>query len=150
MINCCISSYVYSWMAAFGHDPFYKSLTPYFVCIEMMFCFHIYVKFTTDFIPDGEQMPVKNLLRIAKKYVNSKAFNYDVIPLIPFNLFFHVSKNKIYRCFYFIKLFRIIKGLEIFNVQKMMATIGQSVQTRTKQRIEKDPTVGDNVDEDFN
>ena len=61
-------------------------------------------------------MPVKNLLRIAKKYVNSKAFNYDVIPLIPFNLFFHVSKNKIYRCFYFIKLFRIIKGLEIFNV----------------------------------
>lgn len=150
MINCCISSYVYSWMAAFGHDPSYKSLTPYIVLIELMFIFHIYVKFTTDYVPDGEQMPVKNLLRIAKRYVNSKAFKYDIIPLIPFNLIFKVRINKIYRVFYFIKLFRILKGLEIFNVQKMMATIGAAVQARTKRRIEKDPTVGENVDEDNN
>ena len=61
-----------------------------------------------------------------------------------------MSKNKNYRVFYFIKLIRILKGLEIFNVQKMMATIGAAVQSRTRLRMEKDSSIGENVDEDNN
>ena len=61
MIACLLSSYLYSWMAAFGHHEGYEDYFHYMIIFEMIFTIQIGIKFITDYTPDGETLPVKNL-----------------------------------------------------------------------------------------
>jgi len=61
MFSCLISSYIYSWMAAFGHKSGYQDLIPFIIIFEVIFSVHIVIKLITDYTPEGETMPVRNL-----------------------------------------------------------------------------------------
>ena len=114
IVFCFISSYHYIWLAVFVesvHDS--DQINMFF---EIFFSLSIFFRFFTDYTEEGETLPERNLNIISKRYFYSWSFLIDLIPLIPFILFFgHESKNA--KLFYVVKIVRMLKGLKVFNVQ---------------------------------
>lgn len=52
------------------------------VLFEGIFIFNIVINFFTDYVPDGEMQPEKDLGKIAERYWNQE-FISDFIPTIP-------------------------------------------------------------------
>ena len=114
VLSCLLSSYVYCWHIAFTEKHRNIPIFEYF--IESIFFITMITKFLTDFIPDGETEPTKDLMLISKNYLKN-GFVMDLIPLIPFN-FFASNKGSL-RLAYGIKLVRIISGIKLFNVRAL-------------------------------
>lgn len=87
------------------------------IWIEAIFFISLVLKFLTDFIPDGEQQPTKDLTLIAKNYLR-KGFIWDLIPILPFTFIFYGNNNAM-RLSCFIKLVRIINGVKLFDVRML-------------------------------
>jgi len=81
LICCLTSSYFYAWIGCFGNkeDSWFRLVD---IIFETIFTISILVRFTTDFIPEGNTTPVKDHFKIAKRYW-AKGFLYDFIPWIP-------------------------------------------------------------------
>lgn len=78
--------------------------------------------FTTEFKSDGMSRPIRNFKKIAMRYVNN-GFFMDLIMVIPFaNLLENVLGRNAKLC-YFIKCYRLVRGLKIFNVSEIIGTI---------------------------
>lgn len=67
--------------------------------------------------------------------------------IIPFN-FILVGQNS--KLFFFIKTYRLVKGIKIFNVQTMISNIQDSSIKSMMKRIEKDSSLGEDQDQDHN
>ena len=89
------------------------------IIFESIFGINILVNFLTDFVPDGEVFPERDLTKIAERYLQTEFVN-DFVPTFPFTFFFDNSQEKYWRLFYLIKIIRLIKGIEIYDVQLMM------------------------------
>ena len=70
--------------------------------------------FFTEFTREGEQHPVTSVTEIADNYFKTN-FVYDFIPIIPCELLFG-SLGPYARLLYILKVIRIKKGFEVFNV----------------------------------
>ena len=113
-----ISSYVYIWFAVFGDQgtDFHYYFEP---SIELFFFLAMVVKFFTDFIPDGETEAEKSLDIISSRYLKGM-FIWDLIPLVPLTLIFR-NFQRIRKLTFMIKCIRIVNGINLFNVNNIMA-----------------------------
>ena len=84
--------------------------------MEFIFFITMITKFLTDFIPDGEQEPTKDLMLISKNYLRND-FPMDLIPLLPLNFF--VKNRGWLRVTFFLKLLRIVTGIKLFDVRAL-------------------------------
>jgi hypothetical protein len=82
----------------------------------MIFLLHCGLNFLVDFTVEGSKIPVRDFSKISSHYLSSE-FMADFIPIIPLQ-FIPMYRNRQY-LFYLIKLYRILKGLKLYNVQSM-------------------------------
>jgi hypothetical protein len=113
---------------------------------ETIFVLSIIKNFTTEFKPDGIAKTVRDIKKIATRYLNN-GFPLDFLMIIPFN-FILVGQNS--KLFFFIKTYRLVKGIKIFNVQTMISNIQDSSIKSMMKRIEKDSSLGEDQDQDHN
>lgn len=83
-----------------------------------IFTISIIVNFLTEFTESGESQPTRSLNKIARKYVYSN-FLFDMLAWIPLHYFVSLE-NKYIRWAFLIKLIRIIDGIKLIDVSKMM------------------------------
>ena len=64
-VCCLVSSYIYAFLACFGHEEG-RSTTEYWIegAFELIFVISIVKNFVTDFIPQGGIVPEKNIMLI--------------------------------------------------------------------------------------
>lgn len=119
LLACFTSPYFYAWVALFGHEKGEKGYLWVSICFESLFAMNILVNMLTDYVPDGEIIPERDIAKIAERYLKEE-FMIDFIPTFPFTFFFDNSKQKYWRLFYLIRIIRILKGIEIYDVQMIM------------------------------
>jgi len=90
------------------------------------------LKFITDFIPDGETEPTKDLKQIAKRYLH-RGFLIDFITVLPLSLMFEI------KILYLLKTLRIFNGIKLFNVQLILNNIKERSKRRREKLIKEDP-----------
>lgn len=112
--GCITSTYIYSYLAAFGHDNDDYSIYHILAVFEGFFALSIIKNFITEYTPENETVPVRKIRDIAHRYF-SNGFWVDLFCLVPFQMVFSVFTEKSH-LFYLIKALRIIKGIKIFNV----------------------------------
>ena len=69
ILNCFISSYIYALISTFEDpkkDPKVQTMVIYF---ESVFAISLLLNFIVEYYPDGGTIPVKNLNKIAKRYL---------------------------------------------------------------------------------
>ena len=119
---CLISSYYYGYLACgryiegtdntYGKDEIITT-----TIFEVIFFIHMCVQFFREFKPSAEKPPVRDFAKCAMNYINT-GFAKDFIPLLPFYAV-KLKRNR-QNLFYIIKMVRLIKGFEIFDVHTMM------------------------------
>jgi hypothetical protein len=77
-------------------------------------------QFSLEYRNEGEKTPIRDPGKIAINYLK-KDFALDLLTLIPF--FFLNLKRYRENLFYLIKMLRIIKGFNLFDVPRIMAYI---------------------------
>lgn len=144
IVACMLQSYVYVWFAAFSDD----GRTTLMIVLESLFVFDMLLNFLTEFYQDGEIEPVRDLARISKRYLKA-GFVSDLIPLLP--LPFIVGAHTLPgRLLYLLKLFRLKRGLDAFDVGVAISMIKFKIQKRTERIIKANPSIGDDKDNDHN
>jgi hypothetical protein len=101
----------------------------------------------TEYIPDGETIPVRKLGKIAQRYINGD-FYFDMASTFPITFFLDNSKSEIWRLFYLVKLIRVGTALEIYNVRAMVDICKNRNKKRVLNQLEKDLT--EDLDTDYN
>ena len=123
-VLCLISSYFYCSILCYRYtlpDDHHDSKTVTLVItFEIIFLIHCGLKFLVDFNVDGSKIPVGDIAKISTHYLNT-GFWADFIPIVPFQ-FIPMYRNRQY-LFYIIKLYRITKGLQLYNVQTIMDAV---------------------------
>jgi len=133
-IFCCLtSSYVYAWVACFGTEGT-EILSVLTVVYEVIFTLTIAVNFLTNYTPDGETIKVQDLAAIAVRYRKGQ-FTIDIIAWFPLVFFLDNSKNRFYRLLYIIKIIRLFKGFQVFNVSELMDRVKHLMQVRLENRM---------------
>ena len=145
-VLCCFSSsYIYGYLAMFGHDGNRdNTLETTTYVYEAIFIIAIGIEFITDFPKKGtgtNGVNVRDLSIIATKYFKGN-FAFDVFPLIPFE---RIPWDHS-RVFYLTKVVRIILGFKILNVGSMMESIKAINKKKLDKIIEEDPIAAeDNI-----
>ena len=127
-------------MALFGHEKGQQAPLVTSIIFETIFATNILVNFITDYIPDGEIIPERDLAKIADRYWHTD-FLADLLPTFPFTFVFVNSHSKYWRLFYLIKIIRLVKGIEIYDVQLMMDYLKEKNMARVMNNIENDPSL---------
>ena len=127
-------------MALFGHEKGQQAPLVTSIIFETIFATNILVNFITDYIPDGEIIPERDLAKIADRYWHTD-FLADLLPTFPFTFVFDNSHSKYWRLFYLIKIIRLVKGIEIYDVQLMMDFLKEKNMARVMNNIENDPSL---------
>ena len=149
-IFCCLmSGYVYAWIGCFGIKKDVYILSLINITLEVIFTLSIIIRFLTDYVPLGENTPVKDIFLIGERYINT-GFMLDFIPWIPITFFVDAANpDKFYRLFFFVKICRMVKGIKVFSVPILMQKTKKIMQERTQREIENDPNFDDdNMDKD--
>jgi hypothetical protein len=92
------------------------------VIFECIFAANILINFLTEYVPNGENVPVRELPKIAERYL-SRDFLMDFIPTFPITFFLDMDQHKIWRILFVLKIIRLVKGIKIYDVEVMMAYI---------------------------
>ena len=140
LVSCFTSPYFYAWVALNGHEKDEYLQLCFAYIYESIFALNICFNFLTDFVPDGEIIPEKDLAKIADRYLNGE-FLKDFAPTFPLTFFFDNSHTKFWRLLYLVKIIRLIKGIEIYDVQVMMDWLKEKNMKRVMKNIENDPTL---------
>lgn len=131
VVICIISSFVYAWFSAFAVPEIKSTIFIIEALIESFFALSMLKVFFTDFTPEGQHMPNRNLADISKNYLQHDFFK-DLIPLIPITLTF-LDFHMYVRLFYFLKVTRIFKAARIPISQLVL----DNVKELRKKRIIK-------------
>lgn len=115
VFSCLTSGYFYGWCALFGVEDDDHDYKVAIYIYETIFSIRIIINFLTEYIPEGDVIPVRNLTAISQLYLNT-TFWRDFIPTFPITFFLNTRKESTWRVLYLIKIMRLAIGLEIFNV----------------------------------
>ena len=85
LLMSIISSFIYAWLSAFAKPEYYSTIYVLESLMEAFFFLSILKRFFTDFTPDGQHMPNRNLGEITKNYLRN-GFLFDLVPLLPITL----------------------------------------------------------------
>lgn len=141
-IFCMASGYVYMWFARFGDSLAKEDLFLMSSIIEVYFCLSMYVNFVTDYVPDGQIEPVRNLVQISKRYLKGD-FIMQFIPLIPFT--YVIELNNHTRLLFLIKVLRVINGMKVLDVQTIFSRIQVINRRQSIKNIKKNPMIGEDT-----
>jgi hypothetical protein len=119
ILACLISPHIYAFAALHGQEKDVKWVLIFSILCESLFAMNIALNFLTDFVPDGEITPERDLSIIANRYLHGE-FLMDFIPTFPITFMFNMSHNSYWRVSYLIKIIRLTKGIKIYNVQLFM------------------------------
>jgi hypothetical protein len=106
-------------LACFSHENTIAS-QQIFLNHEYIFIFDLVYNFFIEYYPDHSgktAKPIRQLSKIAMHYLRTTFF-IDFIPLIPFHLI-ELPHNK-GPVLYIIKLIRFKRGIDLFDIQKMV------------------------------
>ena len=106
---CLISSYFYAYIAAFEMPIPGTFLYNLNMVFEAIFAISFLLCFIVDYQPPDSQKPVKDVTKIAMRYIFKGNFVYDFFPLLPFTWISLPNGNE--RLFYIIKIMRMVIGL---------------------------------------
>jgi len=113
---------MYCYVAAFGMQRFDSSESVLLLSFDHMFfaifTISIVINFLTEFTESGETQPNRNLKHIALRYIHSN-FLIDILAWVPFHYFVSID-NKFIRWAFLIKIIRIVEGIQLIDVSKMM------------------------------
>lgn len=149
---CLLSSYYYGYLACgrYGETNSNKEEDNSLITttvIEVFFLIHLLLQFFIEFRPSAEKAPVRDIPKISVHYLQN-GFAMDFIPIIPF---YAVSlKRKRQDLFYIIKMIRLIKGFNIFDVQNMMTKVKAFYHRKMMKIIENDIDLANDKDQDNN
>ena len=129
LINCIISSYIYAWLAAFGDQASGVFITDLSIFFECCFTVTMFLHFVTDYTPEGERVPIRELSKISKRYFFSQKFLLDFLTLIPFQILLKGQGHQV-KVLYLIKIIRFLNGIKFFDVDMLYRTIKSKVHIR--------------------
>ena len=114
-ISCLWSSYLYCTIMCkrYVEDDYHKSTMKWVIGFESIFLIHCGLNFLVDYTMEGSKTPVRDVAKTSSHYLDN-GFKADFIPLIPLE-FIPMYRNRQY-LFYIIKLSRMAKGMELYNV----------------------------------
>lgn len=115
VMSCLFSPYIYAYFALHGHEQGEKGPVWITIGFECIFVITILKNFITEYTPEGEIVPVKDIWKISDRYLKSE-FLIDLVPTIPMTFIIDMSVKKYGRIFYLVKIVRLAKGLKIYNV----------------------------------
>ena len=99
---------------------------------EFVFILSIVINFSTEYKPDGISKPIRDIKKIAIRYLHN-GFIMDLLMVLPFySIFGQIGNAKLA---YFIKTYRLVKGIRIFNVSQLISRIQQSSMESMQKRI---------------
>ena len=136
-----LSSYFYSWLTCYGDHYEYETVDLVVIIIEIFFLVNMLVKFITDYTEEGEKFPVKDWIKIAKRYLKN-GFITDLIPIIPLQWMFSHGKFKV-KILYMPKIIRFIGGFEIFDIRYLNKMVKQHHKSYILAKIKKEPYIAD-------
>lgn len=108
---------------------------------ETIFLASICIQFLVEFTPPGQLTPVKDISQISLRYLKGE-FYKDFIPIIPLQL---LDLGGDERLFYVIKIMRLIKGLQVFDVAQIMVIIKKQYQKQLEDIIKNSPELAENT-----
>lgn len=73
----------------------------------------------------------------------------DFIPLLPLTLLFRGKQHK-FKVFYLLKVIRLIMGLKVFSINKIMKAIEFTKLKRSQQNIKDNRAIGEDILNDHN
>lgn len=148
-VLCLLISYYYGYVACFRYYDGVDQNNFFIVaCMaESVFLVHLLLQFLVEFTPEGSKQPVTDISRISMNYIHGD-FAMDVIPLIPFFVV-KMPRNR-HLLLNIIKMTRIIKGFDLFNVQRINAFVKNYFNYKMLKLIENDPLFADDKDVDNN
>ena len=115
--------------------------------MEIFFLISMYSNFMTDYLPEGSSEPVRDLQKIAIRYLKGDFF-MQFLALIPFTFFIEI--DRVFVHLYLLKVSRAFNAIKFFDVQKIFNNIKMIVRNQTIAMITKDPLVGEDTSSDHN
>ena len=101
------------------------------------------MQFLVEYTPPGQLVPVKDISLISMRYLKGE-FLKDFIPIIPLQMV-KMGDNGDERLFYLIKIMRLIKGLQVFDVANIMEIIKKQYQKKLDKIILERPDLAENT-----
>ena len=117
------------------------------IYFETVFAISLILNFFVEYYHDGSTIPTREMKKIAIRYLKG-GFFLDFLPLIPFASFIDLKENR-EMYFHMIKIIRLVKCEEIFNVSKLMVAYKELQKKRIETIIKNDPYKGEDVDSDL-
>lgn len=114
-----------------------------------MFLLNMLVSFFVEYKEIGHNQPVRDLYKCAMNYLQSSQFAYDFVTIIPLQ-WIKFDGYKVYRWIYLLKLLRLIKGFQLFNVPAIMQKADYFNKLRLKDMIKNDHMRADDIYGDHN
>ena len=124
---CFITCYTYMQYACFAHDDDTMK-----IIFEGFSLLSIIRSFMTDYYVEGAKEPVRDLTKIAQRYMKGPLL-FDLIPQAAgfVTLMFH-KKHADVKLVYLIKLTRMPKGFKLFDVEKWQKSLKEVKQKQLK------------------
>lgn len=141
-----MSSYFYAYIAAFKVIKYGDSAFNWMIFYESFFLISLLLKFLVSFIPDGQTIPVKDIVMIAERYIKGNLV-VDLIPLLPLPF---LPLGGIESHLYFIKIMRLTQAFKLFNIQRIMAYIIDIHKLKIEILIKHDERVAEETNKDIN
>lgn len=117
-----ITSYYYGFICAFGFEVFGKAGIYLDYSITCFFTISIILEFLTEVKIKGGERPIRTLQGIGYHYITNGKFFFDLIQVIPYPFFFDfdLMEDSDLKYLYFIRLYRLVRGLSVMNISNMM------------------------------
>lgn len=112
------------------------------VTIESIFLVHLIMQFFVEYEDETGQRTIRNLQLTAINYVKTR-FIFDFIPLLPIN-FIPMYRKREY-LFYVVKMTRLYRSLEFFDVHEFMKVVKRVYKSRMQRIIDKNPKLANNI-----
>ena len=155
-IGSLVSLYVYSYAWVFGSDNITvqvnngKQSLNLELVFESFFALNIVKTCFTDYTPDKENKPVRNLQRICIHYLSGQ-FIWDLLPNAPLYLIFNVRKADIIMTnLYLVKMLRFPVAFQLLNVSNWIQMVQNVIREMKARRMKKDNQFGEDQAEDNN
>jgi len=132
-LSCLSSSYFYAYMAAFDYKEvvinangeeetvYNQGLLNLYLVFEIIFLISLIINFFVEYRDPETTTIVRDLKKIGMRYIYGE-FTQDFLPILPLVHIFNFGGGREKHLFV-IKLLRLITGLRIFNVSKIMQKI---------------------------
>lgn len=85
------STYTSTFFAAFGLDGF--AVNTISIAVEIIFAIQMSLNFLTEYWGDDFFYPIRDLKKIAMRYIKSTFF-FDLLTVIPFRFFFNANLDQ--------------------------------------------------------